>query len=229
MTYMTFAYLLGLVFFLLPEIYQKHIRGQSEYEMMLSKSLGNGYNIICSNQTNEQSALRRATISFVCTGLASGSLLYIGVFKILQGKMKATYLWLDLKVNNTYASAITTGALIMFQYSLSTVMLFQIIIMRFVSCTVPLTEAYDFSWKDYGIRLVRTIVWLVITISIVVFLLLGTFIDQAGGQQEKLQEGVLEAIQTAVLDYECAGSRVWPLLTLYIIPNALILVKVLTN
>ena len=53
MTYMTFSYLLGLFFFLLPEIYQNHIRGQSEYEMMLSKSLGNGYNIICSNQTNE--------------------------------------------------------------------------------------------------------------------------------------------------------------------------------
>ena len=46
-----------------------------------------------------------------------------------------------------------------------------------MSCTVPFTEAYDFSWKDYGLRLVRTVLWLVATLSIIVFLLMGTFID----------------------------------------------------
>ena len=106
------------------------------------------------------------------------SLLSIGVFKIVQGKMYAPYLWLELKIaNNVLATAVTT-ALIMYQYPLTLVMLYPMISMRFISCVVPIPEAYDFSWKKYGVDLVRTILWLALIIVATIFLLFGTLLEQ---------------------------------------------------
>lgn len=122
--------------------------------------------------------LRRDTINFTGKAMICLSLLSIGVFKIVQGKMYAPYLWLELKIaNNVLATAVTT-ALIMFQYPLTLVMLYPMISMRFISCVVPIPEAYDFSWKKYGGDLVRTILWLALIIVATIFLLFGTLLEQ---------------------------------------------------
>jgi len=36
-------------------------------------------------------------------------------------------------------------------------------------------------------------------------------------------------LETTILDYECVGSRVWPVMTAFVVPNMLILVKIITN
>ena len=70
--------------------------------------------------------------------MGSLSLLYIGIFRILQGKLYAPYLWYELKVNNNLLLTALTGSLIMFQYPLCLLMLYSMIILRFASCVVPI-------------------------------------------------------------------------------------------
>mmetsp|Transcript_42763 Transcript_42763/g.56460 ORF Transcript_42763/g.56460 Transcript_42763/m.56460 type:complete len:110 (+) Transcript_42763:1563-1892(+) len=109
--------------------------------------------------------------------MASMCLLFVGLFKILQGKLYAPYLWVELKGTNNMVSGALTGSLIMFQYALSLVMLWPMIVIRFVSCTVPLQEAYDFTWKKYSTDLVRTVLWLVFTLGGSTMLLFGTLLE----------------------------------------------------
>ena len=121
--------------------------------------------------------LRRDTVAFTTKTMASLSLLAVGSFRILQGRIKAPYLWLELKLNNNLVCLSLTGSLIMFQYPLSLVMLFPMFAIRFVECTVPMQSAYDFSWKKYATGLVKTILWLAFFTVTTVLLLFGTMLD----------------------------------------------------
>ena len=111
---MLLAYALGIFFMLLPEIYQKNIRGYNEKEFIQSQSLPNGYKLICSNQTQEQSQLRHDTVLFTMRAIGSICLLFIGLFKIIQGKINAPYLWIELKATNNTLSGAMAGSLFMF-------------------------------------------------------------------------------------------------------------------
>ena len=44
-----------------------------------------------------------------------------------------------------------------------------------------------------------------------------------------MQEKVLEMAQSAMLDYECAGSRLWLTIVALVIPNGMILFKIFSN
>ena len=39
----------------------------------------------------------------------------------------------------------------------------------------------------------------------------------------------MKMAQTLILDYECVGSRVWPVLAVITVPNLLILFKIISN
>ena len=109
--------------------------------------------------------------------MASLAMFSVAIFKIVQGKTNAPYLWLELKTTNNIVAASLTGALIMFQYPLSLVMIYPMIFARFVSCVVPITEAYDFSWQNYFVNLIRTVLWLALIIGATIFLLFGTLLE----------------------------------------------------
>lgn len=44
-----------------------------------------------------------------------------------------------------------------------------------------------------------------------------------------MQEKLLEMAQSAMLDYECAGSRLWLAIVMIAVPNLLILFKIISN
>ena len=58
-------------------------------------------------------------------------------------------------------------------------MIYPLIVTRFVSCVVPIQEAYDFTWSKYVIDLVKTIVWLALMITITIFIIFGTVFEEA--------------------------------------------------
>lgn len=107
--------------------------------------------------------------------IVSFSLLALGVFKLLQGKIHAPYLWLELKVINNLLLSAVAGSLIMFQYPIAIMTCFIMIVMRFSTCLVPMPDAhYDFTWRSFGIRAVLCVVWLVLTIGVIFTVLFGT-------------------------------------------------------
>ena len=73
-----------------------------------------GYSLICSVGNNEQSDLRRDTVLFTIKSIACISLLFVGIFKMVQGRVYAPYLWMELKTTNYLMMAAMTGGLIMF-------------------------------------------------------------------------------------------------------------------
>ena len=68
------------------------------------------------------------------------------------------------------------------------------IIIRFISCVVPNTDAYYHSWSKYFIDLAWTIVWLALTLSFFGLLFFGTLLETVGYSQDKVQANVLEMI-----------------------------------
>ena len=103
------------------------------------------------------------------------------------------------------------------------------LVMRFTHCLVPLTDAYDFTWRSYAINATFCVVWLFVTLGGIALLIFGTVLEQVKYEHAALQEKVLELAQSAMLDYECAGSRFWLTIVALGIPNILILLKILTN
>lgn len=161
--------------------------------------------------------------------IASTCLLFIGVSKILQGKIYAPYLWIELKATNNTLQGALTGSFFMFQYPLALMMFVPMIIIRFISCVVPNPEAYDFTWRKYFVDLAWTVVWLALTFTFFILLFFGSTIDQTGYNQEQIQQSVLDVIQSSILDYECVGSRLWLIISCFYVPSLLIGVKILTN
>lgn len=124
--------------------------------------------------------------------MASLTLLSAGIFKMVQGKMHAPYLWLELKVLNNQMLAALVSSLVMFQYPLALMILQVMIVLRFSYCMVPQESAYDFSWKSYFINAAVCVVWLLLTIGGSILLLFGTMIDQASYNMPDLQVKLLE-------------------------------------
>ena len=110
--YLFMAYGLGLLFCVLPELYQRHFRAQTENEIFQQRAMPNGYQLICSIGTEEQSLRRRDTVRFTLTVIASFSLVAVGLFKILQGSLNAPYLWLELKHTNSMVLAAFVACLV---------------------------------------------------------------------------------------------------------------------
>ena len=101
--------------------------------------------------------------------------------------------------------------------------------MRFAHCLVPIEKAYDFSWRAYTVNTVTCVVWVTLTIICFIALLFGTVLEQVNYDHDRVQEKVLEMAEQSILDYECAGSRVWVAITAIVVPNVLILFKILSN
>ena len=102
-------------------------------------------------------------------------------------------------------------------------------IMLFVYPLVPLTQAHDFTWKQYLFRATLSVIWLVGSFTGVVLIMFGTIIDQESYDISRISDRLTSMSQQALLDYECVGSRVWMIMLLTILPNILMIFKILTN
>ena len=122
-----------------------------------------------------------------------------------------------------------TGSLIMFQYPLSLILLYTMILLRFVSCLVPQRGSIERSWGKYARDSLKTVVWITLVCSGLIFFMFGTLLDQARWQPDKVQEMSSSMLRAIILDYQCVGSRIWPTLAAVVVPNLLILAKILTN
>ena len=109
------------------------------------------------------------------TGLSS--CVFLGVFKLVQGRTHAPEIWYYIKSLNAFIISVAAGCLIIFQYPQSLLICLIEFIMLFVYPVVPLTTAFDFSWKKYIFRATLSIVWLTVVLSGVVLILFGTIID----------------------------------------------------
>jgi len=153
------------------------------------------------------------------------------LFQIVQtlAKFNAPYLWLELKVFNNLIMSALTGSIIMFQYPLSLIMLYPMIVISFTSCLRPIPSAYDFTYANYSRSVLQTLLWLTFSLGGATLLVFGTLLDQARWNPAKVKAAMTEVLQTTILDYECANSRTWVVLAAICVPNALILAKILTN
>ena len=109
--------------------------------------------------------------------MACLSMLSVAIFKLIQGKTHAPYLWLELKMTNNTVLIALVSSLVMFQYPLALIIILMMVVMRFAHCLVPITEAYDFTWKSYAINATFCVVWLLATIGCIGLLVLGTVFD----------------------------------------------------
>ena len=105
------------------------------------------------------------------------TLLSVGIFKMLQGKTHAPYLWLELKVTNNTVLIALVSSLVMFQYPLALVIILMMVVMRFAHCLVPITDAYDFTWRSYAINATFCVVWLIATLGGIGLLVFGTVLE----------------------------------------------------
>ena len=226
---MLMVYGLGVVFTLLPDLYQNYIRGQTEREFIQAAALPNGYKLICGLQTNEQSAIRYETVVFTMRAMSCLSLLSLAGFKLVQGQMYAPFLWLELKSLNYFLLTGLSASLITFHYPMSLLIALVMVVQRFATCLVPMPQTYDFSLATYALESICCVFWLLATMGGAGLLLFGTLLGQTGFDQDKIQERVLEMAQAVLLDYECAGSRFWLIVAALVVPNGLILFKILSN
>ena len=109
--------------------------------------------------------------------IASLSLLFVGIFRLLQGSVYAPYLWLELKVLNMTVLTALVASLVLYQYTLALLILLLMVVMRFAACMVPIQEAYDFTWSSHIIRSVICVVWLIFTIGSGIVIFLGTILE----------------------------------------------------
>lgn len=109
--------------------------------------------------------------------ISCASLLFVGVFKMLQGKINAPYLWLQLKVFNVTLLTALASSLVMFHYPIALLICFVIMVLRFSYCMVPMMESYDFSWNSYFFNATFCVVWLLLTISVLTMTFFGTYFD----------------------------------------------------
>ena len=130
--------------------------------------------------------------------------------------------------NNTFLTALV-ASLVMFQYPLALIIILMMVVMRFAYCLVPMPENYDFSWRSYFINATFGVVWIVLSAAGIGIVLLGTVLEQVNYEHAQMQQKVLEMAQSAMLDYECAGSRLWVAVVALVIPNIMILFKILSN
>ena len=93
--------------------------------------------MICGLQTNEQSVARHETVVFTIYSICSFSLIAVGIFRILQGKLNAPYLWLELKTTNNAIVTALCATMVMFQYPLALMVCAMLLVLRFTYCLVP--------------------------------------------------------------------------------------------
>ena len=153
----------------------------------------------------------------------------MGVFKLLQGRTHAPEIWYYLKSLNAFIITAVAATLIMFQYPQALMICLIEFIMLFVYPLVPLTTAFNFTWKQYVLRAVFSIIWLTTTVTGIVLIMFGTIIDQEGYDVYRVSTRLINMAHQALLDYECVGSRVWFIMMLTILPNILMIFKILTN
>ena len=134
-----------------------------------------------------------------------------------------------MKAINTTILVAISASLVMFFYPAALIICFLLAISRFTYCVVPVMGAFDFSWKSYALNVVITVVWLAITITASLLLAFGSALDQLNYEHGAIQQQAIKSLETIMLDFECAGSRVWLIVVVLVIPNILILFKVLTN
>ena len=220
-----------MLFTVTPYFYNQMLRGfSSPNEFVQAQSLPNGYSMLCSLQTEEQSQLRHETVVFTMRIVVSFSLLAVGIFKLVQGRTYAPYLWLELKLINNLLLTAVASSMIMFQYPIAILACLILIVMRFARCLVPMPEThYDFTWRSFGISAVLSVLWLTLSLGVILTGLLGTVVEQVDYDFGRLQERMLELTQTAILDYECVGSRFWLAVLTLVVPNILVLFKIISN
>ena len=81
--YLLMAYGLGLLFSMMPYLYLEKIRGLTEAEKVQARTLSTGYNLMCLEQTNEQTLLRYTVVVVTFRTIGVLSLLSVALFKLL--------------------------------------------------------------------------------------------------------------------------------------------------
>ena len=76
----------------------------------------------------------------------SSSCLFIGLFKLIQGRTYAPEIWYYLKTVNAFTTTAIGGTIIMFQYPAALMICVIDFVLLFLYPVVPLTQAHDFSW-----------------------------------------------------------------------------------
>jgi len=94
---------------------------------------------------------------------------------------------------------------------------------------VPLTSSPDFKCWKYVLKAILSVVWLATTLTVAFLFLFGPLVEPNQYDWRRIGYGVLMMAKQAMLDYECVGSRVWLIVVQIVVPNAMILTKVLTN
>ena len=115
------------------------------------------------------------TVKTICC-LSIGSFVIFSLIQVISG-VSVPHLWIDLKVTNNNVMTALTGSLIMFQYPLSLILLYTMILLRFVSCIFPIRGPLQRSMCSYIQDVVKTVLSLTMVIGALVFLVFGTAID----------------------------------------------------
>ena len=226
------SYYLGYLMTTMPGIYLNLVRpwyeplAETEQRNLLILQAGH---IVCSADHDYNTMMRQEITEFTLKATLSASCLFLGLFKLIQGRTYAPEIWYYTKTINALLMGSVGGALIMIQYPVSLMIGTIQFVMLFIYPIVPLTQTLDFSWKSYISSATVSIAWLTFSLSVVVFIIFGTTVDQENYDIYRISGQVLEMLKQAILDYECVGSRVWLILLSTILPNILMTFKILTN
>jgi len=115
----------------------------------------------------------------------------------------------------------------MFQYVICLLYCIPAFVILFASPILPTGDGT--SCGRYLLRTLLSLLWVAFSSTILALFLFGTVIDQQGYSVEKSLSTVLGMVEQSILDYECVGSRVWMFTVCFLLPNFLLLAKILTN
>lgn len=164
------------------------------------------------------------------TLVVSSLTIFIAFRILIQPRYKVVSdLWLELKTFNSYIATALTALYAIYTYPLALgVMIVQIIF----AGARPLTKSQADSCLSWFIRSIISLFWVLMSTLTIILFLFGTSVAEASKQQkpvEFLGKQLKECILEIILDYQCAGSRVWIFICLVLLPQILTLLKVLTN
>jgi len=199
-------YSLGLVFVSLPEIYLARLQGN--FAQLCPRSSKDEAASIVFDQT--------ANTVMVCV---IGLLLITAPFGVSRSD-----LWLHAKALNSYllCTIVAISALLQFPFALVSFTL--AFIQSFLTPLVPHVWNKDFELRAFVISAARSLIWLVISGGTVFLFYFGSIIHDPDFTAQ-----IKGSLVQFMLDYECMGSRVWPFLMAVVLPNLVLIVKIITN
>ena len=184
---------------------------------------------MCTTEHEYNTLMQNSCYEFTLRAIIGASCLFLGAFKLVQGRCHAPELWYYIKTLNAFVFSAFGATFIMFQYPITLVICQTQLVMLLTYPLVPLTEAKDFTWTRYIIKATVSIVWLCLTITGLALIVFGTILDQENYDPLSISLRFSNMAKEALLDFECIGSRVWMASMLMLYPNILLICKILTN